>query len=57
MAHIGHPIVGDIIYGKPAERMFLHAYQLEITAPNGERMTFDAPIPAEVTKDFPEVKV
>ena len=56
MAHIGHPIVGDIIYGKPAERMFLHAYQLEITAPNGERMTFDAPIPAEVTKDFPEVE-
>ena len=57
MAHIGHPIVGDIVYGKPAERMFLHAYQLEITAPNGERMTFNAPIPAEFTKDFPEVKV
>lgn len=57
MAHIGHPIVGDVVYGKPAERMFLHAYQLEITAPNSERMTFTAPIPAEFTKDFPEVEV
>ena len=56
-AHIGHPIVGDIVYGKSAERMFLHAYQLEITAPNGERMIFTAPIPAEFTDDFPEAEV
>ncbi len=57
MAHIGHPIVGDIVYGKSSERMFLHAYQLEITAPNGERMTFVAPIPDEFTNDFPEAEV
>lgn len=57
MAHIGHPIVGDIVYGKSAERMFLHAYQLEITAPNGERMIFTAPIPTEFTDDFPEAKI
>lgn len=57
MAHIGHPIVGDIVYGKSAQRMFLHAYQLELTAPNGERMTFTAPIPEEFLRDFPEVKL
>ena len=57
MAHIGHPIVGDIVYGTSAQRMFLHAYQLELTAPNGERMTFTAPIPEEFLRDFPEVKL
>ena len=57
MAHIGHPIVGDIVYGKSTQRMFLHAYQLELTAPNGERMTFTAPIPEEFLRDFPEVKL
>ena len=57
MAHIGHPIVGDIVYGKSAQRMFLHAYQLELTAPSGERMTFTAPIPEEFLRDFPEVKL
>ncbi len=43
--------------GKSAQRMFLHAYQLELTAPNGERMTFTAPIPEEFLRDFPEVKL
>ena len=57
MVHIGHPIVGDIVYGKSTQRMFLHAYQLELTAPNGERMTFTAPIPEEFLRDFPEVKL
>ena len=57
MAHIGHPIVGDIVYGKSAQRMFLHAYQLELTAPNGERMTFTAPVPEEFLRNFPEVEL
>jgi 23S rRNA pseudouridine1911/1915/1917 synthase len=30
-AHIGHPIVGDILYGaKPAERLHLHAHSLAL---------------------------
>ncbi len=46
MAHIGHPIVGDIVYGKDAKRMFLHATRLELTLPGGERKVFEAPLPA-----------
>ena len=46
LSTIGHPILGDILYnGKPAERLYLHAEQLEITLLNHERMTFVAPLP------------
>lgn len=45
---IGHPIIGDTFYGgKQAERMFLHAKELEITLPNKQRKTFTAPTPSE----------
>lgn len=48
LAHIGHPILGDELYGgKPADRLYLHALRLELTLPNRERMTFEAPLPAE----------
>lgn len=44
---IGHPIVGDPLYGgEPADRLYLHAEQLEITLPNRTRQTFTAPLPA-----------
>lgn len=44
--YLGHPIVGDTFYhGRPADRLYLHAYELEITLPNKERRTFTAPIP------------
>lgn len=46
MAKIGHPIVGDNLYGgKPAERLFLHAKSLEITLPDGTRKIFTSPLP------------
>ena len=46
MAQLGHPIVGDELYGaKPAERVFLHALSLEITLPNGQLQTFTATLP------------
>jgi 23S rRNA pseudouridine1911/1915/1917 synthase len=46
LAHIGHPIVGDELYGAPkAERLFLHAMSLEITLPNRQRKTFTVPVP------------
>jgi len=46
LAHQGHPIVGDTLYGgEPAERLFLHALSLEITLPSRKRMTFSAPLP------------
>ena len=56
-AFIKSPIVGDRVYGKPGQRLYLHAYQLEVTLPGGERKVFTAPIPAEFLSDFPGVKL
>jgi len=43
LAKIGHPIVGDKFYGGPsADRLFLHAWKLELTLPNRQRKTFMA---------------
>ena len=50
LAHIGSPIVGDIVYGKPADRMYLHAKSLETTLPGGERKNFTADTPKEFDK-------
>ncbi len=48
LKELGHPIVGDTFYnGAPANRLYLHAEQLEITVPNRERKTFTAPLPDE----------
>lgn len=50
-AHIGHPILGDDIYGgREFSRLCLHAYRLCFWHPNGERwMEFKAEIPADFT--------
>lgn len=45
MKYLGTPIVGDRVYGKEADRLYLHAAQLEITIPNGDRRVFESPIP------------
>lgn len=46
--HLGHPILGDYMYGgERSERLYLHAYRLELTLPNRERRVFTAPIPKE----------
>lgn len=47
MAYINTPIHGDRVYGKEADRMYLHAYRLEVTIPDGQRKVFEAPIPQE----------
>lgn len=47
MAYIGTPITGDRVYGKEAARMYLHAHQLEITIPEGDRRIFTSPVPDE----------
>ncbi len=47
MAHIGTPIHGDRVYGKEADRLYLHAAKLEITIPDGQRMVFAADVPPE----------
>ncbi|HET7320522.1 MAG TPA: RluA family pseudouridine synthase [Candidatus Saccharimonadales bacterium] len=51
LAQLGHPIVGDTIYGgKPAERLYLHAHQLELTLPSRDRKTFTSPVPPEFAR-------
>lgn len=48
LQHLGHPILGDTLYGgQPAERLFLHAAELEITLPNKQRKTFQSSVPPE----------
>lgn len=48
LSHLGHPIVGDYMYGgEPNERLLLHAYSLELTLLDRRRLTFTAPIPKE----------
>ncbi len=52
LASIGHPVVGDKLYGAPASelgRFFLHARQISFTSPSsGERITVNAPLPADL---------
>lgn len=51
MAELGHPILGDILYGgAPAERTFLHAASLELTIPSGQHKSFEAPMPDSFNK-------
>ena len=46
MKYLGHPIVGDDVYGgEKAERLYLHAEKLEITLPGGHRRVFEAKLP------------
>ena len=48
MKYLGCPMLGDPLYGEEkADRLYLHAGQLEITLPSGERRTFVAKIPEE----------
>ncbi len=54
-AFIGHPVVGDSVYGTrrlPAgvslERQFLHAASLALTLPNGQWHEFTSPLPSDL---------
>lgn len=53
MAHIGHPLVGDIVYGKASplvERQFLHAFHLRFKHPsNGEPLEFQIGLPVDLS--------
>ena len=56
MKYIGHPILGDPIYGVKDPRfsdatLMLHAYSLELDHPvSGERMHFEAPLPERFSR-------
>lgn len=49
--HLGHPIVGDPVYGSKKQKFdlngqLLHAFRLSLDHPKtGRRMTFEAPLP------------
>lgn len=53
MKYMNTPILGDRVYGVEADRLYLHAKQLEITIPTSDRRTFEAPLPPEFAKHFP----
>ena len=50
-AHLGHPIVGDPVYGYKKQKFnlngqLLHAFRLSLDHPRtGDRMTFESPLP------------
>jgi 23S rRNA pseudouridine1911/1915/1917 synthase len=54
LSAIGHPVVGDDLYGGrrpglPLARPFLHAHRLAFRHPaTGQALTFEAPLPAEL---------
>lgn len=53
LAYLGTPIVGDRVYGSNADRMYLHAYRLEVTTKPGSRNVFYAQIPDSFLRIFP----
>jgi len=57
MAYVNAPILGDRVYGKKADRLYLHAASLEITIPLSDRRTFSADIPDEFLSLFPGVMI
>ena len=56
LSHIGHPIVGDPVYGRKKEEFqvrgqLLHAYKLSFDHPgSGKRVEFTAPMPREMAE-------
>lgn len=56
-AYIGHPVLGDRLYGGPREAgLLLHAWKLSIAHPaTGERLTVEAPPPAAYPRHTYEV--
>lgn len=58
LASIGHPIVGDILYGGkkekksllPAGRQFLHAYSVEFDSAPGHRAVFVSELPEDLAE-------
>ena len=62
LAFIGHPIVGDRVYGRSRladphlERQFLHASALGFQLPNGEALRLKAPLPHDLQAVLEELR-
>ncbi|MGA3150182.1 MAG: RluA family pseudouridine synthase [Candidatus Saccharimonadales bacterium] len=50
LSYIGHPIVGDSLYGHAGPKLLLHAHKLEITLPNREHEVFEASVPDDLSE-------
>ncbi len=55
LAFLGHPVVGDLVYGFRKKRLelgrqFLHSHILGFRAPNGQYREFEAPLPEELER-------
>ena len=53
MAHIGHPLTGDFLYGTEDRELIprpaLHSWQIELTHPvTGARLALEAPLPEDI---------
>ncbi len=60
LAALGHPLVGDILYGAPPTRLMtrpaLHALSLTLAHPiDGQTMTFSTPYPADFAAALAQV--
>lgn len=58
LAAIGHPIVGDSLYGAkpgPLDRPFLHAYYLKFELPNGMPIALEAELPKDLREFLSEL--
>ena len=53
MKYLGHPILGDLVYGEAISdegirrRLYLHAKTLELVLPSGEKKSFESSLPQE----------
>ncbi len=56
MKYLNTPILGDRVYGKASDRLYLHAKSLEITIPVGDRRIFEAPVPPEFSEKLTQGK-
>lgn len=63
LAYLGHPIVGDKLYGfknqiapQGLSRQFLHACYLKIKLPNGQEKEFHSPLPQDLIKILNNLK-
>src|SRR5215218_972973 len=63
LAFIGHPILGDQLYGKPRRtdfqlgRQFLHASALAFQLPDGARLKLEAPLPNDLQSALEQLRV
>lgn len=60
MAAIGHPVVGDAVYGRrsdEAPRQFLHAWRLAFAMPlSGREVEFESPLPPDLRATLERIR-